>query len=124
MAIPYASTDDPLVLGTNVHCIDHGGIEGFEPDNRGDIPGTDGRRYQTSIRGFLSQGTVRYNPLATMSWSSGSCTINSVLTVYPGMTTSGGPIVIGAKPGKTNQGEDTLDVTVEAYIKQDVDHVW
>lgn len=123
-AIPYATVTDPLSLGSMVQCIDTGGFGGFEPEKRGDIAGSNGIRKQTSIRGLIDKPTVRYNPLAAMTWASGTCTIDSEIVVYPYMTCATSYLVVGAKPGKTNQGEDTIDVMVEGLTKTTKDHVW
>lgn len=123
-AIPYANVTDPLSLGSMVQCIDVGGFGGFEPEKRGDIPGSDGIRKQTSVRGWIDKATVRYNPLGAMSWSGGTLTIDSEIVVYPGQTVATSYLVVGAKPAKTNEGEDAVDVSVEGLIKTTMDHVW
>lgn len=123
-AIPYANVTDPLTLGSMVQCIDTGGFGGFAPDKRGDMLSSDGQAKQTSIRGLIDKVTVKYNPLGAMTWSNGTCTIDSEDVVYPFQTCASIYLVLEAKPGKTNEGADTLDVTVEAKLEATKNHVW
>ena len=124
-AVPYSDTStDPLSLGSMVQCIDTGGIGGFEAENRGDLRGADGYLKQSDVKGWKDAGTVRYNPLGAMSWSAGSLSIDSELVVYPGQTANSDYIVFSAKPGKTNEGYDTVDVSVEKLIKTAKSHTW
>lgn len=123
-AIPFANVTDPLSLGSMVQCIDTGGLGGFEEVTRGEMKGSTGQPKQLSIRGLADKATVRYNPLKAMSWSAGSLSIDSELVVYPGMTAATNYLVVGAKPGKTNEGADTVDVTVEYQYTYTKDHVW
>ena len=113
--VEFANVVDPLGLGSNVICIDEGGLDGGELDMT-DIKDATGGFLQGDARTRKSEGTVRYYPNGNLVMSAaGKATIEGTEVVKPG-DTKGGFFVLKVVQGSDNEKHKTLDVTARLHI--------
>ncbi|MBT4815304.1 MAG: hypothetical protein HON70_06375 [Lentisphaerae bacterium] len=113
----FANVDDPLDLGTEVQCIDEGGLGGGELD-MSDLKNSTGGFKQGNARAMKDEGTVRYNPNGDMTVSGGTATIESAAVVAVGETKQG-YFILSVKHGSDNENHKTLDVTCRKHVNVD-----
>ena len=113
----FANVDDPLDLGTEVQCIDEGGLGGGELD-MSDLKNSTGGFKQGNARAMKDEGTVRYNPNGDMTVSGGTATIESAAVVAVGETKQG-YFILSVKHGSDNENHKTLDVPCRKHVNVD-----
>ena len=112
--VEFANVADVLELGSNVVCIDEGGLGGAELDMT-DIKNAMGGQLQGDARTKKSEGTVRAYPNGDMTITDGTAFVEGVAVVAVGQT-KGGFYVTKVTQGSDNESHKTIEVTARKHV--------
>lgn len=116
--VEFANVDDPLNLGTNVICIDEGGLGGAELMDLKDIKNATGGFHQGNARTKKEEGTVRYYPNGNLTMAGGTATVESSEVVAVGQTKQG-YYITKVIQSSDNENHKMIDVTARKHTAGD-----